>query len=151
MPTREVTSASDLRHLLVTSPVRVAKPPKMGESLPPEWIDAAAKWDTGAVVCAISRSICSRLQLAPTQQAYAASISGAEKVLQDLILLDLCVDGTFIPTLAIILDEMPGADCDMLIGMNVISLGDFSLSTDRSSNQIRMSFKPYPGTLKSFK
>lgn len=152
MSAPELISNSSLDALIIVSDVRVAKPLKKDDDRQElYWIHAKAKWDTGAMVCAISRSLCRQLGITPNVTAYTRSISGTDSGFAEMILLDLMLDGTFISTPAIVVNEMPGADCDMLIGMNVICLGDFNISTDAEKKQITVSFKPYPETLKKYK
>lgn len=86
--------------------------------------------------------------LLPRINMPVSSISGKVMAHQDIILIDVMLDGYFFPVLASVIDTMPGADCDMLIGMNLISRGDFSMSV--AEGKINMTFKPYPGTLKKF-
>lgn len=134
--------------LSVISKVTVAAPPGQQKGRLLFWTEARAKWDTGAQICSISRKLCSEMGFLPRINMPVSSISGKVMAHQDIILIDVMMDGYFFPVLASVIDTMPGADCDMLIGMNLISRGDFSMSV--AEGKINMTFKPYPGTLKKF-
>lgn len=134
--------------LAVFSKVTVAAPPSLQKDRMLLWTEAKAKWDTGAQICSISKELCDRMGFVPRIRIPVSSISGTVHSQQDIILIDVMFDGYFFPVLASVIDTMPGADCDMLIGMNLIMQGDFSLSL--AEGKINMTFKPYPGTIKKF-
>ena len=143
-----LTVSVPIDSLSVISKVTVAAPPDCQKDRKLFWTQAKAKWDTGAQICSISRSLCNTMGFEPRIKMPVSSVSGTVEALQDMILIDVMMDGYFFPVLASVIDTMPGADCDMLIGMNPISNGDFSLSFDKGN--INMTFKPYQGTLKKF-
>lgn len=143
-----LTISVPIDSLSLISKVTVAAPPELQKDRKLFWTEAKAKWDTGAQICSISRSLCDTMGFMPRIKMPVSSISGTVEAIQDMIFIDVMMDGYFFPVLASVIDAMPGADCDMLIGMNLISKGDFSLSCD--NGKINMTFKPYPRTLKKF-
>lgn len=143
-----LTVSVPIDSLSVISKVSVAAPPQLQKDRKLFWTEAKAKWDTGAQICSISRSLCDTMGFMPRIKMPVSSISGTVEALQDMILIDVMMDGYFFPVLASVIDTMPAADCDMLIGMNLISKGDFLLSF--ADDKINMTFKPYQSALKQF-
>lgn len=141
-----VEADAPLEQLKLLSAVYVAN-----YHLPPrerKWVTVQAKWDTGATVCFISRLLAERLGLHPESSMPVSSFSGEGDCLYDVVALSFLKDGKYIVALACIVDDFPHSDCDMLIGMNLISQGEFCLSTDFESMKIKIVFKPYPGALR---
>lgn len=113
-----------------------------------EWVAVQAKWDTGATVCFITGALANRLGLHPEASMPVCSFSGGGECLYDVVALSFLKDGKYIVALACIVDDFPHSDCDMLIGMNLISQGELCLSTDFESMKIKIVFKPYPNVLR---
>lgn len=112
------------------------------------WTCVQAKWDTGASVCFITRNLANRLGLQPESSMPVSSFSGNDECLYDVVALSFAFNGKFVVLLACIVDDFPHSDCDMLIGMNLITQGEFNLSTDLESKRIKIVFKPYPNVLR---
>lgn len=85
-----------------------------------------AAWDTGATDTIISPSIVVELGLQPTGKTSISSYGGAVEV--NTYTIDLCFqNGTKIENLEVLSGEY--CDYDVLIGMDVITQGDFCVST----------------------
>lgn len=141
---------SPLSGLTMKSPVRVAKWRDKSSSEPVEWIDAVAKWDTGADHTSITSKLCKKLGLRILGQIPVSSMMGTTMAKQSVALIDLWLNGTFIPTWVVVVDGVPGGDFDVLIGMDIITKGDLLISTDYAEGSINFTFTPYKGTLKNF-
>ena len=104
-----------------------------------EWITVNALWDTGATLCAISRNLCDRLGLKAEQYLPTRNFSNPEGIITpyDAVLLKIIQGPYAIFALANIFDNSP-IDYDMLIGMNVISAGKFSLTVNKQNIDIRL-------------
>lgn len=147
MENEEIFEAdSPLEQLKLLSTVYVAN-----FHLPPherEWTSVRAKWDTGATVCFITRNLADRLYLHPESYMPVSSFSGKGECLYDVVALSFSQNGKCIVVLACIADDFPHSDCDMLIGMNLITQGEFNISTDFDSMKLKLVFKPYPNVLR---
>lgn len=101
--------------------VRVAPHPSPQEAL----VQARALWDTGATFSVVSRDKAAELGLVPVDfsQAYTANGWYETPVYRINLLLP---NGILINGLRVSQSDL--MVCDMLIGMDVISLGDFHLT-----------------------
>lgn len=111
------------------------------------WEKVSVKWDTGATICFISRNLANRLDLHPECSMPVSSFSGVGDCLYDVVAISLMQGGDCLIVLAAIVDDFPHSDCDMLIGMNLISQGDLYIAADFESMKLRLTFKPYPGVM----
>lgn len=101
-------------------------------------------WDTGATFCAISRNLCDRLGLKAERYMPVRNFSNPEGIMTpyNAVLLKIIQGPYAIFALAHIFEKSP-IDYDMLIGMNVISAGNFSLTVNNNNVDIRLEI--YPG------
>lgn len=133
-------------NLALALDVKVSNPAVRGEDGRLIWTRANAIWDTGSQICMISRALCKKLRFEPRIKVNFSGIGGVIKGAHDVVYLSIASDNaTFILAMAGVIDSIPG-DYDMLIGMDVITQGDFSIST--ANGYISYSFSPYPGHLK---
>ena len=86
-----------------------------------------AIWDTGATGCAITLEVAEKINAPVINQVLVGGVHGAQMCNQYLISLFLPNQVFVREVEATELD--PEAGCDILIGMNVIVLGDFTTST----------------------
>ena len=96
-------------------------------ALPPEAHEGEALWDTGATHTVISAAVVTALQLSPIGRQPVRGVYSATET--DVFLVSL-----WLPNRSVI-GEMPvllGSldDIDLLIGMDVIGLGDFAVATN---------------------
>lgn len=131
------TDIVPLSSLDPASYVCVANPHKRASER--EWIRVKAKWDTGATLCSITRDVCNRLALHPTHsipmRCFANPIGQDYPI--DSVLLKLVQGQYSILAIAHVIDTF-AADCDMIIGMNVISAGKFSITVTPPNMEIRL-------------
>jgi uncharacterized protein YchJ len=89
-------------------------------------VEANAIWDTGASRSLITPEIAAKLNLKPVSKALMATPSDKD-VQSNVYLINI-----YLPNRATIIDvqalEGSPNSCDMLIGMDVISLGDFAVT-----------------------
>lgn len=89
-------------------------------------IEIRALWDTGATCSLITKEVASKLNLKPVSKTFMSTPSAEFAPTNEyLISLDLPNNTTF-PNLKVAEGVLNG--CDMLIGMDVISNGDFAVS-----------------------
>jgi len=90
-------------------------------------VKANAIWDTGATGSVITKAIATSLQLLPTGIAQVSTANGI--VAQNTYTIDIQLPNGVIIA-GIVATEVDGlaGGCDALIGMDIITLGDFSIT-----------------------
>jgi hypothetical protein len=111
----------------------ISKPPK-----PPfRQIDVRALWDTGAMMSCIGENAAASLDLLQVSSTNLGSLYASQKT--KVYLVDLIFpDGKVAANLAIA-EVTERADYDIIIGMDIISRGDFAISNDNGKTV--MSFR----------
>ncbi|MDR1902490.1 MAG: aspartyl protease family protein [Treponema sp.] len=91
-------------------------------------VDALAMWDTGAKLTCISYKLAAALKLIKVNSLELTSIHN--RAFADVFLIDIMLpDNTAIGNImAAAVDT--GDEFDIIIGMNIISLGDFAITND---------------------
>lgn len=146
---RSITHTADIQGMALALQVLVANPVEMKNSGSSQWIGTSAIWDTGAQHCVITSDLCARLKLSPRAKTYFVGVGGNVPGGTDIVYLSLSGDSdTFLIALAGVVETLPG-NVDMLIGMDVITQGDFTVST--KNGIITVAFSPYPGKLKKLR
>lgn len=113
---------------LLTSAV-VATTPGFGDPLAPP-IVVSALWDTGAYSSVINQKVVDALGLVPVDRSRACGVNGWYEA--PVYVIDLQLPNNIkITGLPVSLGGMVAAD--ILIGMDVISLGDLKLTNDGST------------------
>jgi len=120
------------------SPLEIAVPRKEFDFTNATKFNTRGIWDTGATSTVITKNVVDALNLKPTGQTYVNTASQSN-LLVDTYLIDLFLSNSLRisgvqVTVGVITD---GVDC--LIGMDVISLGDFSITN--FNKKTTMSFR----------
>jgi gag-polyprotein putative aspartyl protease len=91
-----------------------------------------AIWDTGASGCAITTNVVTQLRLVPTGMASVHTANGV--AIQNTYTIDIELPNTVLIQ-GIIASEVAAlsSGCDALIGMDVITLGDFSITNHKGT------------------
>jgi hypothetical protein len=93
-----------------------------------ELLEAKAMWDTGSTGCCISQRLAAALALISVDSWNLTSVHDSKST--NVYLLDIILpDKTTISNLTVVEIDSTGA-YDVIIGMNIIGLGDFALSND---------------------
>ena len=87
-----------------------------------------AQWDTGATHTCISKNIVSQLGLIPIGQRPIQTPSGKKNVNEYRIDIKLQNENVLLKNIFVIDSEIGDQGIDVLVGMNIINLGDFSVS-----------------------
>lgn len=135
-----ITANGYLREIFTTTTICQAKNIRDIYKIPLKNLEVRAIWDTGAMMSSLSPGIVKKLKLKPTSKASvsAAGTSYTSNVYQIDILLPN--DVTIINVKA---TEAPNLqDLEMLIGMDIIHLGDFSITN--ADKQSVVSFRIPP-------
>ena len=110
----------------LVSHVTVGQAFKTGESLTVFPGSYKAVWDTGATSTCISMSLADRLKLEQIGTCTSHGVTGAAECRTFLVSLIL-PNGIVVPELEVS-DCQGDIGCDVLIGMDVICMGDFAVS-----------------------
>lgn len=113
-----------LRRLITPVRICIAHIPTQGKFHPPVKI-INALWDTGATCTTISKKVADTLGLTPFrfEDVYHAQGMGKAKVYKANIILPNDIE---FPALSVLEGDLHG--CDALIGMDIITQGDFVLT-----------------------
>ena len=98
------------------------------------FIPATAQWDTGATGTCISKGIVSRLNLQPTGMINVQTPSGIGTMNKYMVNLTLNNEVTIL-NLPVMDSEIGNQGIDVLIGMDIISMGDFAVSNFSGKTQ----------------
>lgn len=118
----------------IESPVKVRLPlpfPAQDHA----WISTRALWDTGATHSAISTALAKKLLLPAVDRATIVGIHGPKEV--DVYFVDiLLMDRVQFLTWKVTAGEMLPSTPDVIIGMDVITRGDFSFCRDNAGGYV---------------
>lgn len=97
-----------------------------------------AQWDTGATGTCISKELVQRLNLMPTGKVKVSTPSGIG--IMNKYIINLILNNEIRITNLIVMDsEIGNQGIDVLIGMDIISMGDFAVSN--FDGKTRFSFR----------
>lgn len=111
--------------LLKCDEVGIEIPEDMNIKRTPPIEDLTALWDTGLAVTVISSSLVKKLGLSPVSITKIVGAQGetlTQKYIINISLPNGCIVTDVLAT------EIPGTEDTLIIGMDVISLGDFAIS-----------------------
>lgn len=89
--------------------------------------EAKTLWDTGATISCISHDVVQKLKLIPTGKRVISTPSDAKEVNTYLIDIEL-LNGVSIDAIEVCETEIGKQEIDLLVGMDIINMGDFSVS-----------------------
>lgn len=95
------------------------------DSEPAQYVRCNALWDTGALYTVVSRRLVAKMGLEPIDTGIAYTVQGSYEA--SIYLLDLMLPNRMLVQ-ALRVGEGDFDDCDILIGMDVIRLGDFTVT-----------------------
>jgi hypothetical protein len=111
-------------------------PPRIAVGLPSQTQPYKAIWDTGATASAITAKVVADLQLPATGRTQVRTANAERE--SDVCLADIELpNGVQIQSVQV--TEATIADGDVLIGMDIITLGDFSITNVNGNT--KMSFR----------
>lgn len=129
-----------ITHRVVTElTVLEAFDPANPPGTPPRYVQTRALWDTGATGCMISAGLAKKLGLTPTGLVHLSHAGGTSKSPTYVVNLGL-PNHVGIPGVQVTEFPVPSG-FDAIIGMDVISAGDFAITNVRG--ETTMSFR-YP-------
>ena len=109
-------------------------------SVPPAFLDGTGVWDTGATGSVVTADIVARLGLRPIDRMVCHTLAGSREA--DVYLANFKLPNrVVIPVLRVVVGADFGAD--VLIGMDVIGLGDFAVTTKNDDTWLTFSLPPH--------
>jgi hypothetical protein len=91
-------------------------------------IEVRAMWDTGSTGCCICQKLAEYLELISIASLDLTSIHDSKP--SSVYLLDMISPDKITANNVIAAEIIPSGEFDIIIGMNIISLGDFALTND---------------------
>lgn len=104
----------------------------------PEFTRFTAIWDTGATNTVITKNVVDKLKLKPIGRTQVKTASGTHDC--NVYLVDVMLPNR-IGIRPVRVTEGILADMDVLIGMDIIGIGDFAVSSDPKTNSTVVSFR----------
>jgi hypothetical protein len=96
---------------------------------PPGLVNFKAIWDTGATGCVITPTVVAACGLKPTGMVLASGMNSSG--LCETYLVCICLPNRIvIPSHKVIKADLPAGGPNILIGMDIITLGDFSVTNN---------------------
>jgi len=121
-----------LRELITPVKIRI---PQIFKGLNHDYIETKALWDTGATNTVISYRLAKDLGIPPIGKAKSIGVHGEEIV--DKFMIDmLLMERVNFTSWEVTSGELSSKQADMLIGMDVIALGDFCITQERNAQGI---------------
>jgi len=106
-------------------------------------IDFIGLWDTGATGTVISKSVVNKVGLTATGQKEVRGVTGAAT--RDVYMVDIVLPNNLLLANVEVVDgDIP---CDVLIGMNIISLGDFLITNFSQKTTFSFCMPPHNNRL----
>jgi len=108
-------------------------------------VEVKALWDTGAVVTCIKSNLWKRLQLYSLDAASNVVLTGVGgEVVANYSIINLFLTPNLeIEYCPVYMIDFPG-DAEILIGMDIINLGDFAISNTDSKTSFSFVLPPFP-------
>jgi len=117
---------------ILTSPIQIYRANEK------QFVEITGLWDTGATGSAITKDVVEKLKLIPTGMARVQTASGPRDMNTYTVDVMLPQANLIKSIVATEVDNFAGT-CDALIGMDIITLGDFSITNHKG--QTVMSFR----------
>jgi len=102
--------------------------------LPGDAIKCSGKWDTGCNMTCITRQKAAELKLRPYNRIIVKTPHGTSSFCETAKVALKIPNGQILPSFEVCVADM--VDTDLLIGMDVISMGDFALSRNQYGEMI---------------
>ncbi|WP_300505303.1 retropepsin-like aspartic protease [uncultured Duncaniella sp.] len=102
--------------------------------MPDDAVKCRGKWDTGCNMTCISPTVANSLCLPPGRHIEVKTPHGTTTSTNTVFVSLKIPNGQILPSVEVCIAHM--VDADMLIGMDVISLGDFALTRNKYGEMI---------------
>lgn len=117
-----------LRDIITDAEVSPPFDPKVDKN-PPSHTKTKALWDTGASSCAITKTLAGKVGLLPTGKVDVHHAAGVTE--RNVYLLNVALpNGVVIPMVRATECDSTAGSFELIIGMDIITLGDFSITNE---------------------
>lgn len=107
------------------------------------WIDVKCIWDTGATHSVITQSAVQRLNLVQTGRTLVRGINSEEE--RSTYMIDIGLPNRVaIQDVVVTECNINSPGIDLLVGMNIISMGDFAISNGPGHTVFSFAMPPFP-------
>ncbi|GHV75630.1 hypothetical protein AGMMS49942_04510 [Spirochaetia bacterium] len=128
----------------ISTPVRLEPVFTYDKSLVGTQIEVDALWDTGAAMTCIKPSLRDRLKLRQSELVEPITLSGSGDVEAEGTLVSFWLVPNFVVELCpVYIADFPG-DEELLIGMDIITLGDFAVCNANGMTSFSFAVPPFP-------
>jgi len=129
----------------IKTPISIYASPDSTES---KSINSEAVWDTGATHSVISLSVANKLDLISIDKKIVGGIG--QEVESDIVVATILLpNGTVLTDRRFLVNNIPGAD--VLIGMDIISIGDFNISNANGKTLFSFVIPPFKNKISYLK
>jgi hypothetical protein len=111
-------------------------------AVPQKSLVVNAIWDTGASFSVITGRVATALESAPIGKAVLKGVNSEKETFTTLVAVDL-PSGDRIDNLEVTVGELNSDKVDMLIGMDIILLGDFAVSNGGGATLFSFAMPPF--------
>ncbi len=126
------------RELLSRVGVRLARSAGGGD----RFTDCQAIWDTGATGSVITAALAQRMNLVPTGKTTIHGVNSTSEV--DTYFVDISLPNRlFVPDILVSQGSFFGDKIDVLIGMNIIQLGDLAIANGMGRTFFSFAIPPF--------
>ena len=106
-----------------------------------DFLEIQAVWDTGATATVIAEEYAKKLELQPTGVTKCYTAGG--EVTCYMYLIDLVLPNKIVIKDVPVTSNPHLNSCDMLIGMDIICMGDFAISNAKGNTRFSYSLPPH--------
>jgi len=129
----ELTTPANIRPVLTDDPLSRSAP-----------VNIEVLWDTGAMSTCIKPALFERLKLCPFEPGRAKFAGIGGNVTADVTVIDLILTpGLEIEFWPVYVMDFPG-DAEILIGMDIIGMGDFVVCNTDNKTSFSFAIPPFP-------
>jgi hypothetical protein len=124
------------------TPIKVSPVSTLTPALKDTSVMVNAIWDTGATCTVITHELQRQLNLYPVRKAIAKGVNSITKT--DMVIISITLpNGAVIQGVTAMVADINSDGSHVLIGMDVITLGDFSISNTDSETVFSFAIPPF--------
>jgi predicted aspartyl protease len=129
----------------ISTPVQLEPVYTANKNLLGKRIEIEALWDTGATMTCVKPSLWNKLKLLPSKLVGSITMSGiGGNVKADGTLVSIWLTPNFMLEFCpVFITDFPGAE-EILIGMDIITLGDFAVCNAEGKTSFSFAVPPFP-------
>jgi hypothetical protein len=130
----------------IITPAKIKSPEAIQDVQKTNWMDVKALWDTGATNTVITRTVVDRLGFLPTGRTIVHGVNSTDEV--NTYYVDILLPNNVrIRMVRVTECELNSPGIDLLVGMNIIQLGDLAISNGTGHTIFSFAYPPFPKPL----